>query len=112
MRWFLIGVVPFTLSSKLHTVANQGMEREELIFLCDVFTIGGHRSFVHDCGLCWFYIEHVVFTWGSQIILIIIKTHDMMNDELLPLHLISRIRRKHPPSLTGVSLSNFIKASF
>ncbi|GBP73562.1 CUGBP Elav-like family member 4 [Eumeta japonica] len=47
----LIRVVPFTLSSKLHTVANQGMEREELTFLCDVFTLGGHRSFEHDCGL-------------------------------------------------------------
>ncbi|GBP64899.1 hypothetical protein EVAR_49192_1 [Eumeta japonica] len=25
-------------------------KREELTFLCDVFTLGGHRSFEHDCG--------------------------------------------------------------
>ncbi|GBP27234.1 Putative phosphatidate phosphatase [Eumeta japonica] len=26
-------------------------KREELTFLCDVFTLDGHRSFEHDCGL-------------------------------------------------------------
>ncbi|GBP31428.1 hypothetical protein EVAR_17917_1 [Eumeta japonica] len=34
MRWFLIGVVPFTLTSKLHTVANPGMEKRGTHLFC------------------------------------------------------------------------------
>ncbi|GBP95713.1 hypothetical protein EVAR_100820_1 [Eumeta japonica] len=44
--------------------------------------------------LCWFYTEHVVFTCGSQIILIIIKTHDMMNDLRLRSRSMNRRQRE------------------
>ncbi|GBP71928.1 hypothetical protein EVAR_38261_1 [Eumeta japonica] len=32
-------------------------KREELTFLCDVFTLSGHRSFEHDCGICINFIQ-------------------------------------------------------
>ncbi|GBP74688.1 hypothetical protein EVAR_58954_1 [Eumeta japonica] len=72
---------PFPLSSKLHTVANQRDGKKRNSPFCVMSSLLAATVILSTTArLCWFYTEHVVFTCGSQIILIIIKTHDMMND--------------------------------
>ncbi|GBP86620.1 hypothetical protein EVAR_85753_1 [Eumeta japonica] len=64
MHWFLIGVVLFTLSSKLHIVANQrnGKERNSPFYVISSLTVAIVVSSTTAC-LCWFDTE---CTYGSR----------------------------------------------
>ncbi|GBP59482.1 LINE-1 retrotransposable element ORF2 protein [Eumeta japonica] len=50
MRWFFDRVVP-PYPRNFTQWQIKKWKREELTFLCDVFTLGGHRSFEHDCDI-------------------------------------------------------------
>ncbi|GBP85874.1 hypothetical protein EVAR_65450_1 [Eumeta japonica] len=71
----------FPLSLKLHTVANQRDGKERNSPFCVISSLSAATVVSSTTArLYWFYTDHVVFTCNSQIILIIITTHDMMND--------------------------------
>ncbi|GBP63535.1 hypothetical protein EVAR_45696_1 [Eumeta japonica] len=67
MRWSLIGVGLFTLSSKLHTAANQRDGRVRNSPFCVILFSLSAAAVVSSttARLCWFYAEHVEYTCGS-----------------------------------------------
>ncbi|GBP27315.1 hypothetical protein EVAR_18786_1 [Eumeta japonica] len=63
MRWFLDRGCPFhPILETSHSGKSRNGKREELTFLCDVFTLGGHHSFEHECGFVLVLYQNVVFT--------------------------------------------------